>query len=114
MFGGIVIKGEGIGRQYGYPTANLNCSKKEVKISGGVYACYAFVNKKKYPSALAVQDEPWKVEVHLFDFDEDLYGKYIEVDLVQKVSEFEAYTNTDELIEKIGRDVQMVRELLRV
>ncbi|MBI2436253.1 MAG: riboflavin kinase [Candidatus Magasanikbacteria bacterium] len=114
MFGGIVIKGEGIGRQYGYPTANLNCLKKEVKISEGIYACYVYVRKKKYPAALAVQSDPWKVEVHIFDFNEDLYGSFIEVDLVQKVSEFEMYTNTKELIEKIGRDVQMVKDLLGV
>lgn len=114
MFGGIVVRGDGIGRTYGYPTANINCSKKNVDIQPGVYACYAFVHKKKYPAALAIQQKPWKLEVHLFDFDEDLYGIYMEVEPIQKVGEYQSVSNTKELIEKIQNDIKMVKDLLGV
>ncbi|HAT03888.1 MAG TPA: hypothetical protein DCS29_03905 [Candidatus Magasanikbacteria bacterium] len=112
MIHGIVIHGDGLGRSYGYPTANLDCIRKDVKFSSGVYAAWAFVNHKKYTSALVIQHDPWKVEVYIIGFDGDLYGKYVEVDPVQKVSELEWFETTEEIIKKIDQDIVLVKEVL--
>ncbi|PLX28977.1 hypothetical protein C0581_00320 [Candidatus Parcubacteria bacterium] len=112
MIGGIVIKGDGLGREYGYPTANLNCSKEDVTISGGVYAAWAFFENKKYKAALVIQEKPWKVEVYIMDFEGDIYGRYLEVEFVQKVSELEQFDSKEEIVEKIHADMRMIEDLL--
>jgi len=112
MISGIVIRGNGLGRKYGFPTANLDCAKKSVEEESGIYAAWVFFDQKKYMGALAIQDKPWGVEVHILDFRGDLYGKYIEVEPVQKVSEYKNYDSTDELINKIRDDVVMIQDVL--
>ena len=112
MISGIVIHGDGMGKTFGFPTANLDCSKKQVKLSAGVYAAWTYYNKKKYSSALVIQEKPWKVEVYLIDFKGDLYGKYLDVDLVQKVGEIERVDTREKMIKKIGEDAEMVKKIL--
>jgi len=114
MFCGTIIHADGIGKQLGYPTANLDCPQSKVRWKTGIYAAKAYLNKKEYNGALVIQDTPtWKVEVHLLDYvGPDIYGQELEVSPVQKVSELEKYENRDELIKKIGRDVELVRQVL--
>ena len=115
MFGGIIIHGDHVGKGLGFPTANLDVKKSDIKLGPGVYACYAWLNKKKYQSALAIQSTTWKVEVHLLDYDgEDFYGKYLEVEPVQKVSEMQEFGSEADLRGKIKEDVEKVRELLGI
>lgn len=112
MFGGIVIHGDKIGKTLGFPTANLNIEKKDCKLSAGVYAVEATLDRKKYQGALAIQEKKWKVEVYLLDYvGEDFYGKYIEVDPVQKVGEMEGFDSEEELVEKIQGDVAKVKKI---
>lgn len=112
MLGGIIIHGQGVGKVYGYPTANLNLSRSDVSFASGVYAAIAVLNRKKYKAALIINLEPWKVEVHFLDYQgDDLYGEYIEIDPFQKVSEIERYDTDSELKEKISQDVKLVQDL---
>jgi len=114
MYSGIVIKGDGVAREFGFPTANLNYEvKDETKVSTGVFAALVFFDKQKYNSALIIipHGKSFKFEVHVLDFEGDLYGKYLEVDLVQKVSEIEKYDSQEELLEKIKHDIEMVKEV---
>ncbi len=113
MFFGKVITGDGIGRTLGYPTANLDTKKNEVTLVGGIYAVYATCLGKKYPGALVIQEEPWKVEVYLIDYEgKDCYGSVIEVEPVQKVNELEKIDNVEKLRQKIQSDVGIVRRVL--
>lgn len=112
MLSGLVIHGDKIGRTLGFPTANLDIAKKHCPFAPGVYAVKVKLNKKEYQGALAIQEKPRKVEVHLLNyFGEDFYGKYLEVELVQKVSEMENMDSLEELKEKIQKDMEMVREI---
>jgi riboflavin kinase / FMN adenylyltransferase len=112
MISGIVIHGDHIGKKLGYPTANLNIEKKDCKLSPGVYAAKAVLEKKEYQAALAIQEKVWKVEVHLLDYvGEDFYGVCLEVEPVAKVAEMEGFTGQDSLVEKIKNDVDKVREV---
>lgn len=113
MFRGKVIRGDGVGRTLGYPTANLDTPKNQVSLGGGVYAVRASCLGKEYPAALVIQDEPWKVEVHLINYDgQDCYGRMIDVDAVQKVSELEWFDSEDELKQKIQKDIDIVKRIL--
>lgn len=113
MIEGKVIRGDGLGRRYGFPTANIDCVQTEVKSREGVYAAWVYIGQETYPGALVIQEEPWKVEVHILNFSRDLYGIHIRIDPVQKVGELEYYESTDELIEKIKTDIEMVKYILQ-
>ncbi|MFA7244950.1 MAG: riboflavin kinase [Candidatus Magasanikbacteria bacterium] len=114
MFSGIVIHGDGIGRNFGFPTANIECKiKKGTKVATGVFAATIIIDKVKYNGALIVlsKGNSYKFEFHILDFDKNIYGKFVEVDLVQKVSEVERHDSIKELVEKIKEDIEMVKEV---
>ncbi len=109
MFGGIVIKGDGMGKKLGFPTANLAISISETGLAAGVYAAQAFLNQKKYRSALAIQEKLKKVEVHLLDYTgPDFYGEYVAVEPGEKVSEMCEVSSVEELRKKIAEDIKKI------
>jgi riboflavin kinase / FMN adenylyltransferase len=113
MFGGIVVKGDGIGRTLGFPTANIDCKPKEVQVTEGVYAAWAHINGVWHMAALVVSLTPWKVEVYVIDkSDIDLYGTFIQIDPVQRVSALQKYKTKKSLIRKIKNDVAIIRDIL--
>ena len=114
MFGGIVIDGDKLGKTYGFPTANLDSTKKDVKFQPGIYAGWCKLNKKRYTMALIIREEPvWKVEVYLLDYDgPDFYGSYLQVEPVQQVASIAKFVSSKDLIKKIKRDISLVEEWL--
>ena len=112
MFSGKVIYGDGVGKQLGFHTANLDINVVNIGLNAGVYAATAFLNKKKYQAALAIQKKLGKVEVHLLNYHgPDFYGEELRVEVGGKVSELYEFTNQDELIKKIGRDIKKVLKI---
>ena len=109
-----MIGGDKMGKVYGFPTANLDCTKKEVKFGSGVYAAWCHFKKKKYPCSMVVREDPvWKVEIYLIDYKgPDFYGDYLEIDPVQQVASIEKFESDRELIKKIKADINSVKELL--
>jgi riboflavin kinase/FMN adenylyltransferase len=112
MIRGRVVKGLREARTLGYPTANLSISPAKTKLKTGVYASWATYNGAVYQAALVIRHDPDKVEVHLIGYSgPDFYGKKIEIDPVEKVSEMENM-ELDALIVKIRRDIDMVKKVL--
>jgi riboflavin kinase/FMN adenylyltransferase len=110
MFAGIVVHGDGLGKEFGFPTANLDIPVAQVKLRDGVYAAIATLHTVQYVAALVVKSTIERVEVYLLGYEgEDFYGEEISVDPLQIVSEYETYDTNNELKEKILRDVDMVR-----
>lgn len=113
VFLGTVVRGEGKGKNLGYPTANLAVSPFSVGLNDGVYAVWLKHHDQKFAGALCVQTKIPKVEVHILDFPAaDLYGQELAITVVAPVSSLEKFTDEFALIQKIGADVQKVRELL--
>lgn len=113
MFSGIIVRGEGIGRMIGYPTANVHIAPEKTQLTDGVYAAWADFLGERYAAALVIQRALKKVEVYMLDFTGgDCYGKTIQVDPVQKVSEIEEKDGAA-LIKKIAEDITLVREILK-
>ncbi|MCS6770755.1 MAG: riboflavin biosynthesis protein RibF [Kiritimatiellae bacterium] len=117
MFG-TVIHGAKIGRQLGYPTANVD-PHNEVRPPPGVYACRTRVDGRVYPSAafLAARPDPRKgppdlVEVHLLDVSLDLYGRDIDVEFVKKLRDEWQFESVDVLKTQIARDCEEARAVL--
>lgn len=116
---GIVAKGAQRGRKLGFATANL--SKIETLLpSDGVYGGRCSVDGRQFRAAINIGPNPTfaedhrKVEVHLLDFDEQLYGAMLSVDLLMRIRETTAFDSVDELKAQIQRDVQQIRNSIRI
>ena len=110
---GKVVRGLEQGRALGYPTANLDCGSGELP-EPGVYAartaCAGVVHASvAIIGAREAGDRPL-VEVLLLNFDGDLYGQELTVEVLEKISGIEKFKNNEALFKKIKEDVQKTRE----
>lgn len=111
MLVGKVIHGDGLGRKYGYPTANLSLPKKKLHLSAGVYAVKAILNNQEFKGAMAINPALQKVEVFLLNYTgSDFYDQVLKVDPIQKISEMEKFDSTKELINKIQDDLLKIKK----
>ena len=114
---GTVVKGRGIGRGLGFPTANIE-PLNELIPAPGIYAARTRINGEEIDSAVFIGerktfDDPDPViESYLIDFDDDLYGQQIEICLVEKVRDVHPFPNREALIEQIQKDVAKIRRRL--
>jgi riboflavin kinase/FMN adenylyltransferase len=121
---GIVVRGDGRGRELGYPTANLSTARYAAVPSDGVYACW-FVHQapgqaepRRFRAAVSVGTNPTfsgrerRVEAFVLDLDENLYGQRVGLDFVTRLRDMERYDSVDALVAQVGIDVAQTRELL--
>lgn len=115
-----VVDGMKIGsKELGYPTANLNVNDPEKLIpADGIYAVYVYYGNIKYKGMLSVGFNPTienkgrSMEVNIFDFNENIYGKIIRVGFHQKIRNEEKFNNLDELKAALARDKEVCLGLL--
>jgi riboflavin kinase/FMN adenylyltransferase len=115
---GAVTAGDKIGRQLGFPTANLDVTGL-VLPPNGVYAGCTKWNGQFYRVALniglrptvAANEPQLRVEAHLLDFSGDLYGAELEAEIGAKLRGEQRFASLSELREQIARDVAAVRAL---
>ncbi len=116
---GLVISGKGIGREIGYATANLQL-QEQVLPPSGVYAVKVRVDKRQFDGILNMGVQPtfgqnkFRVEVHLLDFEETLYGRDIEVFFVKKIRDEEVFATPAELADQIKKDETAASVILRM
>jgi riboflavin kinase/FMN adenylyltransferase len=121
---GRVVRGSSLGHRIGFPTANLDLHH-ELHPPPGVYAVRVRglrpESQEVHPGVANIGFRPTvapepprlpQVEVHLLDFDGDLYGKRIELAFVARLRGEQRFSGVDELARQIGRDVEAARELL--
>lgn len=112
---GTVIHGQGEGRLLGYPTANLDTNN--VELDTGIYAGYVKLHgtSLKLPTTIIVRpmSTGHRIEAHLLDWHENLYGKAISFCPVQKIREWTAFANETELKKQIEQDIAHVRTILQ-
>lgn len=117
---GKVVSGNKIGREIGYRTANIEVEREFRLIeTSGVYATYVDYEGKEYKSMTYIgkkptvnNDEVENIEVHLFDFDGDLYNKEIKVRFVKRVRGEQKFESLDALKRQIQIDEKNIREIL--
>ncbi len=113
---GQIVTGDRLGRQLGFPTANLDATALSLP-PNGVYAALTQVNEQRYRVALNIGRRPTlnspapalRVEAHLLDFAGDLYGRELEVEVGDRLREEKKFTSPEQLKEQIARDVQSIR-----
>jgi riboflavin kinase / FMN adenylyltransferase len=116
-FRGRVVRGEGRGRKLGYPTANVEiASPQKLMPPPGVYAVRVSRRGGIHTGALHLGPRPTfegavpTLEVHLLDFDGDLYGQEIQVEWIEGIREVRPFPSVDALLEQLGRDVEAARQ----
>lgn len=118
---GQVVKGKQLGRTIGYPTANVQINDiDKIKPKTGVYAVKVILNNKGYFGMLNIgfnpttdSDKLQKIEVNIFDFDEDIYGQTIKIEFVKHLRNEVKFANLDELKQQLGKDKQDCLKLFK-
>lgn len=111
---GRVIHGEKNGRKFGFPTANV-LLKRLVSPVAGVYAVSINIAEKHYYGVANIGCRPTldgvrqQLEVHIFDFDDDLYGQQIEVVMLKKIRAEKKFESIEALKEQIHKDSEQAR-----
>jgi riboflavin kinase / FMN adenylyltransferase len=105
-FFGQVVKGKGMGRELGFPTINLNVNEK---IEDGVYVCKVEIDAEVFNGAMFCKGNC--VEIHLLDFDDDVYGKQVKVFMGRRIRDVEKFTEDEELSKQIEKDVELVAKI---
>jgi riboflavin kinase/FMN adenylyltransferase len=113
---GIVVEGDRRGRELGFPTANIVPDPAYARPGHGVYAArcegrLAAVNVGLRPTFSDGQGE--LVEVHLLDFDGDLYGRELHVDFVERLRGEQRFDDVAQLVEQMGQDITRARTVLQ-
>ncbi|MBA2499461.1 MAG: bifunctional riboflavin kinase/FAD synthetase [Chitinophagaceae bacterium] len=119
FFSGEVIDGEKIGRQLGYPTANLKLNDAEKIIPGdGIYAVYAKFENTKYKGMMSIGFRPTMngtkrvVEINLFDFNHHIYGKMLKVYVKKYLRAEVKFNSTEELVKQMDEDKKASLKIL--
>ncbi len=117
---GIVVKGDEIGKQLGYPTANLSVLGEYKLIpADGIYAVRVRVAEKQYEGMLYIGKRPifngsdLRIEVNIFNFNESIYDDTIRVSLVKKIRDDMNFSNLELLKNQLKKDEMMVQEAFR-
>jgi len=116
---GLVIRGDGRGRRLGFPTANLF-----VPVNGklvppaGVYAVRGCLKRGVFDGAIHIGPRPTftgsrpSIELHLLDFDGDIYGEEVRVEFIRHLREVRPFASASALVEQLRYDVEAARAAL--
>ena len=105
------------GKVLGIPTANINLHD-ELCPKTGIYAVTVECCDKQYKGVANIgysptfEDHEFTVEVHIFDFEENIYGSKIRVNFIQRIRDEKKFSNISELIDQIKQDIATAQEIL--
>jgi riboflavin kinase/FMN adenylyltransferase len=114
---GRVRVGQRLGRTIGFPTANIACGRNRFPVSG-VFAVRVRDGSRRFGGVANVGHRPTvggleeRLEVHLFDLDEDLYGRELEVEFVARIRGEKKFEGLDALRRQIAADAEAARARL--
>ena len=117
---GHIVSGYKVGRKLGFPTANIQVDEPYKIIPGtGVYAVWVYWEDKRYKGMLHIGNRPTlengdhiTLEVHILDFDEDIYNNEITVSFIHHIRENVKFNSIEELIEQLKKDRETINQLL--
>lgn len=115
---GQVEHGDSRGKTLGYPTANLIPEEEQALPADGVYAAYAIVDEHRYNSVLNIGVRPTfrgehrLIEVHILDFNSNIYGQELTIELVDRLRDEMKFPGPEELKAQMSKDVELAKVLL--
>ena len=118
-FSGTVVMGKALGKQIGFPTANLKLENPfKLVPKNGVYAVRVLVDKQWYEGMMNIGVNPTilesdlsklKIEIHLFNFNRDIYGKQVMVSLSKFIRDEHKFESVEALKQQIITDQQQIQ-----
>jgi riboflavin kinase/FMN adenylyltransferase len=115
---GIIVRGDGRGREIGFPTANLEPLPWSAIPADGIYAGHLLRGKERLQAAISIGTNPTfqgderRVEAYVLDFEGDLYGEHVSLTFTQRLRDTVRFDTVDALVEQMHLDVARTRELL--
>ena len=116
---GKVIRGHAVGRELGYPTANISVEEAYKLIpADGIYAVKVKSGEKKYGGMASIGFAPTfegrkhAIEVNIFDFEEDIYGHTLSVEFIERIRAEEKFNSREALVEQLRQDKLSALKLL--
>jgi riboflavin kinase / FMN adenylyltransferase len=106
------------GKEIGFPTANLHVDEEDLLPKYGVYVCQVICDGKSYGGVINIGFNPTfsenklVAETHIFEFNQDIYGKPIKVNLLHFLRDERKFSGIEELAAQIARDVVQAKEVL--
>lgn len=117
---GEVISGRGLGKEWNYPTVNIHIDEEYKLIpKSGVYVVKTVINNERLFGIMNIGFRPTvngkhqTIEVHLLDFNKDMYGKTIQVQLIYRLRDEQKFNSVQDLFAQIKLDEQHTRELIK-
>ena len=113
--GGEVVVGNRLGKSIGFPTSNIMIDETMVTPPNGVYITYLVYNGVRYPSITNVGVKPTvglfkkNIETHVFNFDKELYGKFIKIEFVRMTRPEAKFSSIEDLKAQIAKDCEDAR-----
>lgn len=114
---GVVEHGRRLGRELGFPTANLDVAA-DLPLTDGVYRSRMTIDGRTYDGMSNLGCNPSvggaerRLETHIFDFSGDLYGRRLRVELLEKIRDERRFATVEELRVQIACDRERVRQLI--
>jgi len=119
MLSGVVIKGKALGRQYKYPTVNIRIEEEYKLIpKSGVYVVETTFDNKPFFGIMNIGNRPTvdgkttTIEVHLLDFDKNLYGEKIKIGVLKRIRDEQKFDTVALLFKQIKKDEAVARQLI--
>jgi riboflavin kinase/FMN adenylyltransferase len=117
---GPVIHGDARGRTIDVPTANIAYSHEKMIPAKGIYACWAYLQEKKYQAAINIGTNPTftpdketpNVEAHLLDFRREIYGEDVRLEFVARLRQELKFDSVEKLLEQIWQDIEDTKRIL--
>jgi riboflavin kinase/FMN adenylyltransferase len=115
---GKIVPGEKLGRSLGYPTANVDLRRRQSAVMGIFAVRVRGLRRGGMDAVASVGSRPTFggtkpiLEVHIFDFDDDIYGQNIHVDFIARLRGQEKYDQVDDLVAQMHRDADNAKSIL--
>lgn len=114
---GKVIHGDKLARNLGFPTINLEITK-DINLDFGIYAGVMIHNNITYKGVISYGMTPHfkqktpKLEIHLFNFNSEIYGEFVEIIFIEFIRSEQVFNNHEELIAAINKDCSLAKKIL--
>ncbi len=112
----LVVKGNGKGSEIGIPTINFLVDKHHNLLRNGVYQSKVHIDDKTYKGVTNIGTRPTfdgeekTIETHIIDFNQDIYGKLVTVELIKFIRDEQKFDSVNELVSQIKKDINQVKK----
>lgn len=112
----LVVKGNGKGSEIGIPTINFLVDKHHNLLRNGVYQSKVHIDGKTYKGVTNIGNRPTfdgeekTIETHIIDFNQDVYGKLVTVELIKFIRDEQKFDSVKQLVSQIKKDINQVKK----